>query len=121
MTRKPGKFYVECRPRVVSGDPGPWKPVTALFGVGRWECDTPAEAEAELRIWTRTAKGELHDFRIERGTADKVKSENARKKEVKLEAKEAAARDVAADPDNLLAAIRWGKTVVERTTGRGGS
>ena len=118
MTRKPGKFYVECRLRVLSGPTEPWKPVTTLFGVGRWECDTPAEAEAELRIWSRTAKGELHDFRVELGAGDKPKPEAERRKEVKAEAKEAAARDVSSDPDNLLAAIRWGKRQVERASGK---
>jgi len=43
---------VETRQR---GHDFPWKPTQAVFGTGRWRFDTAAEAEAEVRLWSRFA------------------------------------------------------------------
>lgn len=58
-------FYVEGRPQG-STDEGDWRPVSVVFGVGRWELATAREAEAELRIWAPHAHQRGYELRIRR-------------------------------------------------------
>lgn len=58
-------FYVEARPKG-STEEAAWRPVSVVFGVGRWELDSAREAEAELRIWTPPAHQKGYELRIRR-------------------------------------------------------
>lgn len=58
-------FYVEARLKG-SAEEADWRPVSVVFGVGRWELDNAREAEAELRIWTPFAYQKGYELRIRR-------------------------------------------------------
>ena len=58
-------FHVEARPQG-STEESAWRPVSVVFGVGRWELDSAREAEAELRIWAPHAHQKGYELRIRR-------------------------------------------------------
>lgn len=75
------KFFCEVRP--LGGDETSWRPIPAVFGAGRYEVDSAAQAEAELRLWQRTPAGRRAEFRVRRPPApDKPKTEEKRLAEV---------------------------------------
>jgi hypothetical protein len=57
------KCFVEAR---VLGSSDVWKPIPVIFGVGRYEVDDAKQAEAEVRLWSRTAHGRRYEFRVRR-------------------------------------------------------
>lgn len=106
------KFYVEARLR---GDPGDFRPVPVVFGAGRWDLDDPKQAEAEVRLWSRTTFGQRHEFRVRRSdppAREKPARVVANAKERLAE--EAAARDAAANPANLKRAIKHARANAPR-------
>lgn len=80
------KCFVECREQ---GTTLNWKPIAAFFGVGRYEVDDAAQAEAEIRLWQRTLKSRGLEFRIRKApeppqpkTEEKRQAEIAKQAEV---------------------------------------
>lgn len=99
------RFYCEARRGTDN-----WRPIPVHFGAGRFEVDTAAQAEAELRLWSRTPKAKGLEFRVRRGAepARPKTPEKAAKEQAKVD-ETLAKRDVAADPKNLRAAIKAAK------------
>lgn len=74
------KHYVEAR---ILGSSDTWKPIPALFGVGRFEVDDARQAEAEIRLWSRTVHGRHYEFRVRKEAPPPApKTEEKRQAEV---------------------------------------
>lgn len=106
------RFYVEARLR---GDPGDFRPIPVVFGAGRWDVDDARQAEAEVRLWSRTTFGQRHEFRV-RAAQPLAKEKPARVVANAKErlAEEAAARDAAANPANLKRALKHARANAPR-------
>lgn len=56
-------FFVEARQQ---GTDHVWRPIPSIFGVGRYQVDDATQGEAEIRLWQRTARGRVYEYRVRR-------------------------------------------------------
>lgn len=105
------RFYVEARLR---GDPGDFRPIPVVFGAGRWDVEDARQAEAEVRLWSRTTFGQRHEFRVRSAQLAKEKPARVVANAKERLAEEAAARDAAANPANLKRALKHARANAPR-------
>lgn len=85
-------FYVEAAP----AKSGEWRPIHVVFGAGRYEVQTRADAQFEVGLWTVPARQRGYEVRLREGakapvpkTVEKAKKESdyARALKAKADAK----------------------------------